>query len=261
MGCTHSRAGTDIAVTTESSSEGATPANYEHEIKIGRNATMGTVEKQSDQHQSDLLPNNKQFKCHDSNGSGVSQTSPPPSLHSNGGTNTTTTKNDSHKDDFTKDYVIIKQVMVGMSALSNIYMVMKRPKPTSSSNDDDDDDEAVNTTKNVVAETDTNVATYPPKLQLQENDSKPQPTDQTMEAAAAATLPSTTTTADHIPLNENIDNDDNNNNNTTDNEIYVLQVIDMESVAPERRKSMRKEIIALQSIIHPNSKFSCVCSL
>ena len=33
-------------------------------------------------------------------------------------------------------------------------------------------------------------------------------------------------------------------------EIYVCQVIDMESVAPERRKSMRKEIVALQSIVH-----------
>jgi hypothetical protein len=38
-----------------------------------------------------------------------------------------------------------------------------------------------------------------------------------------------------------------------DDKVYVLQVIDMKSVAPERRRSMRKEIHALKKIHHPNS--------
>lgn len=40
-----------------------------------------------------------------------------------------------------------------------------------------------------------------------------------------------------------------------DENVYVLQVINMKLVAPERRKSMRKEIISLQEIHHPNSAY------
>ena len=67
----------------------------------------------------------------------------------------------------------------------------------------------------------------------------------TLPTDAKGTVPHNTTT---------MMNDNHSENQNNMNEIYVLQVIDMESVAPERRKSMRKEIIALQSIVHPNSK-------
>jgi hypothetical protein len=41
--------------------------------------------------------------------------------------------------------------------------------------------------------------------------------------------------------------------NEDDDNVYVLQVINMKSVAPERRKSMRREIHSLKTIHHPNS--------
>lgn len=46
---------------------------------------------------------------------------------------------------------------------------------------------------------------------------------------------------------------------TTSNEdldVYVMQVIDMKSVAPERREAIKDEIQSLKKLRHPNSKFS-----
>jgi hypothetical protein len=39
-----------------------------------------------------------------------------------------------------------------------------------------------------------------------------------------------------------------------ENRLFMLQVIDIKSVAPERRKAMKKEIQSLKQIQHPNSK-------
>jgi hypothetical protein len=44
----------------------------------------------------------------------------------------------------------------------------------------------------------------------------------------------------------------------SDDKVFVLQVINMKYVAPERRKSMRKEIHSLKTIHHPNSTCSCI---
>lgn len=43
--------------------------------------------------------------------------------------------------------------------------------------------------------------------------------------------------------------------NGEDLNVYVMQVIDMKSVAPERRDEMRDEIQALKKISHANSEF------
>jgi hypothetical protein len=128
-------------------------------------------------------------------------------------------------DDFTTDYIVLKQIMGGISALSNIYMVMKRPLPNDSPNDH---------------------IPVPPSVSSPHE----QPTNDivTSHDEKAGTTASTT------PLQTN---DEHNTDGTMTNNdgIYVLQVIDMYSVAPERRKSMRKEIIALKSIVHPNSTY------
>ena len=137
MGCTHSTKSNEIVVTTESSNGGA---NHDHATKIHRSATMPKAENEQEQQQKIQLLDKNQNIGDDNNSSGTRQTAPPTSLHSNGKTNRTMNNNDSYNDDFTTDYAIIKQVMVGMSALSNIYMVMKRPKPT---NDDDNDDDEI----------------------------------------------------------------------------------------------------------------------
>jgi hypothetical protein len=63
-----------------------------------------------------------------------------------------------------------------------------------------------------------------------------------------------------------IKNDDRHADSTTEpvsddadqeieeNRLFMLQVIDIKSVAPERRKAMKKEIQSLKQIQHPNSK-------
>jgi hypothetical protein len=116
-------------------------------------------------------------------------------------------QDDSRNDDFTKDYIILKQVMGGASALSHIYMVMKRQRP-------------------IVDDTQQ-------KEQQQEQ--------QQMEQQQTNT--------------DNIETNITTTPTTTDDNVYVLQVIDMDSVAPERRKPMRKEIHSLKSIVHPNSTY------
>jgi hypothetical protein len=113
-------------------------------------------------------------------------------------------------DDFTKDYVILKKVMGGTSALSNIYMVMKRPKDDNVQPNEDYHEEQLLVQQQQQQQTGTDIV------------------DNT-----------TTTTA-----------------TTTDDNVYVLQVIDMDSVAPERRKAMRKEIHSLKTIVHPNSTYT-----
>ena len=119
-------------------------------------------------------------------------------------------------DDFTADYTIIQQVMVGASALSHIYMVMKRPDVPINSNRDSNNNSTDNSFGEDAMHQVTTTSQTPAK---------------NMDVAVS------------VQQGPNPD------------EIYVCQVIDMESVAPERRKSMRKEIIALQSIVHPNSKW------
>ena len=37
---------------------------------------------------------------------------------------------------------------------------------------------------------------------------------------------------------------------------YVMQVIDMKAVAPERREAMKEEIQSLKKISHPNSTYA-----
>ena len=45
----------------------------------------------------------------------------------------------------------------------------------------------------------------------------------------------------------------------TEETVYILQIIDMKLVAPERRRAMRKEIQSLKELNHPNSKeFNCI---
>jgi hypothetical protein len=233
----HSVTGTDIVVATESSTGGAKAANRDHATKIHPMATDDPQEQQD--------------------GFGTTQIDPPATLQNNAKTND---KYNTYNDDFTTDYVILKQVMVGMSALSNIYMVMKRPNPTNTSDVDGGGGHNDLITNTVTDATNTNMTTHPPESQPQHIDAPPQQTDQALEAAATtmpSTTPATTTNVQAIATNNantNHHSPHKNDGNTADNEIYVLQVIDMESVAPERRKSMRKEIIALQSIIHPNSK-------
>jgi len=46
-----------------------------------------------------------------------------------------------------------------------------------------------------------------------------------------------------------------NQQQSEDLDMYVMQVIDMKSVAPERRDDMRNEVQALKKIHHPNSKY------
>lgn len=94
------------------------------------------------------------------------------------------------KDDFTRDYKVVKQVMGGSAGhgLSNIFMVVKNKEQ--------------------------------------------RPLDEDAEVKTDA------------------DESDNGDGN----DVYVLQVIDMKSVAPEQRKSMKKEIQSLKQIQHQNSK-------
>jgi hypothetical protein len=54
-----------------------------------------------------------------------------------------------------------------------------------------------------------------------------------------------------------VKNNEQSQRTVTDDEddMYVLQVIDMKSVVPERRSTMKTEIQSLTEIRHPNSKY------
>ena len=296
MGCTHSvtTAGVDVVATTESSMGGANAATKQntdstiiHPHVIIPTVTTENHPQQQQQHRHHLSHTDDQRygnKNNNDDGNGIrsiDSTDPPLSLQSsNRKTNPTPTHHHHHhvhNDDFTTDYVILKQVMVGMSALSNIYMVMKRPKSTNPSNVDHDDHDNNNNNNKDTTNHNPHVSSQLPSSQ-ENGVLLPQNTDPTIaiKTTTSTTIPSTTalsttavttTTTHHdsstatlptdakgaVPHNTMM-NDNNSDSQNNTNEIYVLQVIDMESVAPERRKSMRKEIIALQSIVHPNSK-------
>lgn len=66
--------------------------------------------------------------------------------------------------------------------------------------------------------------------------------------------PPATAATDEATTDESQKEDGTDRPHYEDDNLYIMQVIDIKSVAPERRKAMKKEIQSLKLIQHPNSK-------